>query len=1000
MKPLRVFTYVTLLLAGTIILPIPAPKAAAQVVDEWQLEVPGVPIAPDELAIGRGGTSQEDVMLAFIKTGASAPIGIAFRDSATNTWSIKTTDATGGAPAAASALKVDYAAGAWWLHYWNDEATDKFYFWRSTDNGATWSLKLSPTGGSTAIDQKASHDVAEWTNTRAAVMYHTSSTRLHYQETTDGGTTWTTANPINDDNGSPGSSGTVVPGFRGASMQIGSGVFSLEREAMVVFASSPGGNYYVTTSSDGSFWKVPYDETQSGGLTCYNRRINGGANECAQWTSNSCGGCTITARASKISRTLGLIGLERSSTSTSSTGTEYVHIGPGMYDEAIIPGCGSGCDKFYRNGIHTLSYIIGAPPSNGGPCNYLYKCGSITLCSTREAGKAEPGIASNSRRQTIFTLSCTTDSNTKIYYQATPTSAWVTSLTLPHISEDVESEETPTWFYSAVTNSSLGGQVQVYRVQTPPVPEVPSTGVTVSDLTGFQADPFNQVVIWRKNTEGSREVHSLNPTTLAERANSPASSSCNQVAGLMGYVRSPAAPQYVAFTRCNGSGVQTGMSILAGDLGNPDQSGTVCSDFCTDDDNGFTDFNEDDNQLAYCVNSWDQGGNPNAFPQTGSGAAFHVGAIAAIPIDFTAGLDLDGNTGSDEEGRPRMAHVQVGFVFSSQNAIGAYLWNFINGQDDFSCVNYVPFGASANHLCSWRGPDGKSYVVAVSLDAQTKVWRIDVDPIRLRLEGAVSRYTAGIRLTAVQALPAPYDQAYGVGCSGEDALIRNASGTLARVGLLNNTGQAQWTKTGCAASPRGVAFSGDGKWGACHAGATTLVFDAETGTTVGTLTTPAGVFQDLDIDDTGQVLWVATNTRIEKFHIYPYTTGNPVPPGSRNGDCVDLTGQPCSAGEVFPDPDEPAAGLPGVDQGAVAIALGISEGAAGWILGLFFFVALAGGLFFLGGRGAPALGIVGGIVATGVNVGVGLWPLWFILVLVLFGATVVVLKFKPGGVGG
>jgi len=76
--------------------------------------------------------------------------------------------------------------------------------------------------------------------------------------------------------------------------------------------------------------------------------------------------------------------------------------------------------------------------------------------------------------------------------------------------------------------------------------------------------------------------------------------------------------------------------------------------------------------------------------------------------------------------------------------------------------------------------------------------------------------------------------------------------------------------------------------------------------------------------------------------------------------------------------------LPGVDLDQTATDLGLDTGAFGWIIGAAITFGIAAAAY--GGTQSPLLAGAGALFGVGISTAFGLFPLWLILVLVLFGA--------------
>jgi hypothetical protein len=866
------------------------PTAVAQET-EWQNEVPGIAVAPTELALATGGSSGEDVMLAYKATG-TADVGIAFRDSTTNAWSIKTTALSGGTATNGAEIKIDYAGGAWWVHYWNDETTDKYYWFKSTDNGATWTSMKTIAQTATTVPAKNSHDLtAGLGGSDDVVIAYFQGSRTWVEYSPDGGTTWGAANPVNDNDGAPGALGTVVVGNSGAALQS-----SPTNGYLLVFNHATTGLHYYIHSADAAFWTTPSDGVvQTGFNICHNRE-NNGATTCVDWSYTSCGGCTVTPRGVSISRDLQFVHVSRSGAAVETTRTEFADMTPAEIRHNTYGGA------TYYSGF--LSNMPG--------------CSSGT-----EVGQGDPSGVRNTVGQVIMVVSCAADSTTRILYRPAVGASVFTSLLLPTTSLDVAADHTPTKFFAAITNGDVGGRAEVYWVESPPINTVVASDESLAftgGLLGWDVNPYMGALAVRYNEAGTRKIATYDPADFTPQlANTP--SPCNRSDGVMVYQKASGSV-FVGYVDCPSTDTAktTTLKIRGSNLGDPDQSGTVCSggDFCD------YQLQTDSGLLPLC-----QGGQGAGFPTD----AGQIGSLESVPISWEIG---------DVGDALRNREAVVGFVYyhTGNGRLGVFLDKQTDNAVDQSCAYEVPFTTPSTdtvQLCSWRDPATVvDYVVGASQSSGSRIWKLTVDP----KFGEVFLDAPSATITVMRQLAAPYDKLNGVSCyQGPDLLVATTTGTIARIVPVAGQLLIKWTTTASSSFTRNVAISNDGLWCA-YVYSTTIIniCNALTGETTGTIegTWTGATFDGLRLDDTGQTLFVAASNTITRYALQEagVTTQVPVAPGTRctnsNGEAEAATGDESQAcvtvnpdGTVT-DPIGPDPSIPGEDATATGIC-GIVE---------------------------------------------------------------------------
>lgn len=512
--------------------------------------------------------------------------------------------------------------------------------------------------------------------------------------------------------------------------------------------------------------------------------------------------------------------------------------------------------------------------------------------------------------------------------------------------------------------------------------------ISVTNLNGFDVDPFNQVLIARTDIgAGTSKINSYdsNSPTLALRGASPITTACNQADGLMAYSTSANGKQYTGYVNCDGSNIVNDFSIRGGDLNSPDQSGTACSSgsfTCDVDLNGHISFS--------C-----QG---YALPD----GPLQIGNIAAIPISWESG----------STGFP--AHVQVGFAYSNGANGNIGTWTIRQesggaGTQTSSCRQEVAFSTPGNtgQICSWRNTiDGNDYIAAIGQANPTKAWQFTIDPYSISsgLHTSLNPIAAG--------LSAPYDHLYGISCYDNDATVVLAgTAQVARIHIVGGgIGGVVWgpisPPSGGIAGARAVATSRDGKWTAVVGATTTQILNNTNGNLVGTLTTPSGTFREVRMDDTGQTLWIATATSITKYDVHTATTGISVPPGSRgsgsgqvcrNGANVVI---PCSGGPTTTNTNTGTvgSGFLGINPGAIDPTGNGSALVGGLFMSILFIIGCAClGAAILPSKEPSAMiwgAGIGAVLGFALTVGMGIMPPTITFILVVIGIGIIGFKIR------
>lgn len=524
-------------------------------------------------------------------------------------------------------------------------------------------------------------------------------------------------------------------------------------------------------------------------------------------------------------------------------------------------------------------------------------------------------------------------------------------------------------------------------------------------LVGFDEDYAQKTVIARLQEEntGRQQICTFDPVTLnvitciEDGFADEGDMACMFVSdGVMAIWEESTSTPYVGFLSCNGSDgldVDT-LSIRSSALGPPSHAGTLCDPAVGGQEN-FCNVDLVRELTAPNCPVNDGEINPDAS---------QIGQVMAVPISYAAGVDKSGVHD----------YVNLGFVYATSdlptNSVGSFVQSQINDFEDFSCWDEKQYSAAnITDICAFRGNrhDDADYVMASATAANVITWRLThetrVQPGVVAFDqeneyliphmAQISQLQTGIQ---------------GIGCSSfsNSSLLIDSQGRVNRYNIIGpSLGEPLWEEDltgGITSLPRGVTMSRDGNYGAyARSDLKWNVFHANNGTAPAEGALPSGDYFGMRLSGAGNDLVIATSDQIARYHVTEYTNGVNRPDNvvcdSAGQNCEALNSDGTPADGLTPGSDDDDAiggGLPGVDEEAFATAMGISQDAGGWILGMLFIVALGGGLASV----HPGLGVVGAIFGTGMTVALDLIPLWAIAVLVLLGAAVIVLLgFRRGG---
>jgi hypothetical protein len=397
-------------------------------------------------------------------------------------------------------------------------------------------------------------------------------------------------------------------------------------------------------------------------------------------------------------------------------------------------------------------------------------------------------------------------------------------------------------------------------------------------VLGFDVDPMDRVVLARTGASPSA-IRAYDSSTLSLQGASPVANGCNKQDGVMAYSQDPPGRGYTAFLDCTvDAGQANFLKIRNTLLGNPDQSGTVCTDFC--------DFDLQTQSGGYDC--------PGASLNTLPGGAVDIGNVVAAPISWENGV-------SPSSLHPKNALVAFAFTDNGNGNVGAWAIEQNNNGADDSCGLEVAFGpvGATKEICIWRGEDGKDYLSAVSDTVDGKIWRMDIGRTTQGAEGGglVNPDTQpSVDLVQIYSHQSPYSRAVGIACAGNYNFILTPGGVVAKVRVLGGSlGTATVLATDAEPANRGLAISRDGKLLAHLINPTQAnVIWTSNATVAVVVDLPTGNFKGMRLDDTGRNLYVATTTTIARYDLASTGAVGNQPLGTRgqgsNQTCINSAG--------------------------------------------------------------------------------------------------------------
>lgn len=571
-------------------------------------------------------------------------------------------------------------------------------------------------------------------------------------------------------------------------------------------------------------------------------------------------------------------------------------------------------------------------------------------------------------------LRCSSQSNTTLQYSNG--GAWVPSI--------VVGADTATNAYAidmstdrsffAFQNVAFGGRLEVYTQQTPDkLPSIPAIVLDVSGgLVGFKVDGVGQNAIARfeDGTVRSYAAYNLIETGSASTPN------CERADGVDALYT--VAASYLVYIDCDSGGGANAIRIRAGNLGLPTFP-AGCGSECQDP------VNQNDWLRDIDVPS----------------QMLDLGSVSARPY-YYARNTLPGWTLTD--------NACAAFAFSSFNGkVGVFEPCYINNGYDRSRIverNLNDGGAPISDFCVWKN-ENRDYLAGVTPSGSTGAFEVTFK----NSDGGDNYYQTPL-LSPAFVNGNAYGGAKVLACAG-DTIWLGKDPYLYRMRVIGSIVELAAKNVGGAIDYHGLAVSGDAKWLAYARSGHVYILNAETLAQVKDIEKPSGPLERVELDQQGQVVWIATYTKIARQEIWPETTGvpkspvvddwgNPLPGGGNQTVPPDGNGN-CPAGYVkiringaWVCQLDPSGGIdPPTGEGPDLIEPimdGLTKlfGEWGpWILAILLIFGLAGTGFYLWGKG---MAVLLGLIGYSMSIVIGIIPIWNLAVFVLLCATAIVLK--------
>lgn len=633
-------------------------------------------------------------------------------------------------------------------------------------------------------------------------------------------------------------------------------------------------------------------------------------------------------------------------------------------------------------------------------------------------------------------LSADVDSITYTYTGVVPGTNSVT-----HVNPGIATDCIRLWYsYRDQTTNQLGIAAEPYECAVPLIGIKAFT--TVTDLTGFEVDPTNSVVIAR--VDNGVTIKTFNPSDLSEIASQALDAGCG--AGHWDGVGALAAGNnlYTTYYNCFSDGSTDRLAIRSNTLGPPIQP-QICVD------GSFCDIDLDDNSAL-------TNGACNSLSLDDQ----------EIPPDLTrlgkVSMALWDWSTNSEEG---LDHATLGWIYTGADSGNVGIFGITQNNNEDDCAGVVERQATtdtelASGACfAHNTENGKMAVATTDNSGPARSFNADLDVTFTGGPGVFAWYP-DVTLNTATVSGATYNDLIALSCTEEQwAVVKNGVEQIDPNGIVGVTmdengvvrhsrvyptedfiawGPPTWSLQGYA-TPFGhhnaVAISGDGHWAAYLFDASTVnIVNATSGEFRGQAALPAGdCCWEMKLDDTGQTLYVASQTYIVSYDVVEITTVIPVPPltrplydGSGNGtysdsvcvntngiqdapDCPNASNPACTqtpggcAATGGQQPTTPTGtqqdvtgSLPGCGVGGLFLGLTATQQMA-VMTGLMLLLGFIG-LYIIGKKREGVSGAVISVIAVIIyTLSLYLWcaPAWPLVVVAVLGVVFAFVKGRAAG---
>jgi hypothetical protein len=529
--------------------------------------------------------------------------------------------------------------------------------------------------------------------------------------------------------------------------------------------------------------------------------------------------------------------------------------------------------------------------------------------------------------------------------------------------------------YFAYQNVVFGGRLEVYTQETPSkVPSPPSVVISVTGgLVGFKVDGVGQNAIARFEDHTVRSYAAYNLV----QTNSQATPDCTRVDGVDALYT--VAGSYLVYADCYSDGSVYKIRIRDGALGGPNYPSS-CSSECQDP--------QEAHSLLADIDV--------------PGELDDMGSISARPYFFKR------NT---LPGWVLTNNACASFAYSTYNGkVGVFEPCYVNNGFDKSqtATRALNDGSlPVSDFCTWIH-DGRDYMAGVAITGSTGAFEVSFQ----NAGAPFNDYLQKPVISPVFVNGAGYGGAKTLACA-DDTIWFGKDSFLYRMRVVGGIVELAKKDVGGPISYHGLAVSGDGNWLAYSRSDHTYILNAKTLVQVRDIQNPGTNLQRVELDQLGQVVWIATYTKIARQEIWPETTGvpknnivddfgNPLPGAGNETVPPDDNGN-CPAGYVKIRVNgtwvcqlDPTGGINPPTGGGIDLISPVTDGLkelfgewGPWILALLLIFGLGGTGFYLWGKG---MAVLLGLLGYSMSIVAGIIPIWNLAVFVLLCAAAFVLK--------